>query len=404
MNARAKRRAWSRCRGAGRRHPGEACDPRPARHAVGPADFPGRHGGGRRAARPVPQPVRGRAPHRTVAHAAQGADRGRRGPSRRRGGARSGAPPRRGRADRFRGAAASRFGRGRGGSAARRRLRGRASHRRRQAGRARRPSRARPCRRHPRQRVDRALRRQPLGDRRGQARRDCPSARQGHLRPHGRRQDRRRPSRPRRNSSPITAAAARSSANIWRSSGVLSAPRPARWTPRSPAIRSTARRWRSRKRIGAGAPSPIGGFWRGSARPVSSPAGSRPGEPTRSVCIWPRSDIRFWVIRSMARASKPRPSNSPGEQKPLWQRWGDRRCTPRRSGSSIRSPASALRFESAPPADFSRLLNALRAQRLGEAAPPSTRCCDPMPPSLRSVSASRPFFGHAFSTKIAIRP
>ena len=32
----------------------------------------------------------------------------------------------------------------------------------------------------------------------------------------------------------------------------------------------------------------------------------------------------------------------------------------------------ALRFESAPPADFSRLLNALRAQRLGEAAPPST--------------------------------
>ena len=43
-------------------------------------------------------------------------------------------------------------------------------------------------------------------------------------------------------------------------------------------------------------------------------AGWKPGGPIRSVSIWPRSDIRSWVIRSTGRASKPRRAGYPPRQ------------------------------------------------------------------------------------------
>ena len=82
------------------------------------------------------------------------------------------------------------------GYPARRGLRGRASHRDRQAGRARRSSGARPCRGHAGQRADPPLRRELVRHRRGQAARHRAPAGQGHIRPSGRRQDRRCASRP----------------------------------------------------------------------------------------------------------------------------------------------------------------------------------------------------------------
>ena len=99
------------------------------------------------------------------------------------------------------------------------------------------------------------MRREPVGDRRGQAPGHRPSARQGHLGPSGRRQDRRRPSGPRRTlrrPRPHRLAGARISR---RSSGAASTSRPARSTPRSAAIRATARKWRSRPRSAAATPS-----------------------------------------------------------------------------------------------------------------------------------------------------
>jgi RNA pseudouridylate synthase/S4 domain len=89
-------------------------------------------------------------------------------------------------------------------------------------------------------------------------------------------------------SSPITAAVDLWSANIRRSSGAASTRRPARWMRQSPVIRTSGRRWRPHPRIAAGTPSPTGGSRSRSVRRASSPAGLKPGEPTRSACTWPQ--------------------------------------------------------------------------------------------------------------------
>ena len=129
--------------------------------------------------------------------------------------------------------------------AARHRLRGRASAGRSTSRPASSSTRPPGTPRHAGQRADRPLRRQPVGHRRGQAAGHRPSARQGHLRPAGRRQDRRRPSGPRRRCSPTTAAQARWCANIcalvW---GALGRAVGRRSTRRSAATPAIARRWR----------------------------------------------------------------------------------------------------------------------------------------------------------------
>ena len=174
----------------------------------------------RRAARPLPQPGRRRARARPFAHAAEGADRGRQVDDRRRRGARSGGAGRRGRGDRARRAAGRRRGDRRRGPAAR----GSSSRTSICSSSTSRPgSSSIPAPGHAAghagQRADPPLRRQPVGHRRGQAAGHRPSPRQGHLRPAGRRQERRRPPGPRgavRRPRPQRIARC---ANIARSSG-----------------------------------------------------------------------------------------------------------------------------------------------------------------------------------------
>ena len=104
MNARANRSAAGEPE---RLPPPEAVrQPLTARGAAGVRRRRGRRG---RAARPFPRARGGRAQPRAVAHAAQGADRGRRSEHRRKRRARSGGAARRGRAHRLRGAAGGGF-------------------------------------------------------------------------------------------------------------------------------------------------------------------------------------------------------------------------------------------------------------------------------------------------------
>ena len=110
VNAKAKRRAWSLCsRGrsgrAGKR-PGRRGAPPPAGCARRSAGLRRWRRERRRAARSVPGPGGGRAKSRSVAHPAQGADRGRPGKGRRKRCARSFDTAHGGRTDRLRGAVA----------------------------------------------------------------------------------------------------------------------------------------------------------------------------------------------------------------------------------------------------------------------------------------------------------
>src|SRR6516225_10189498 len=72
---------------------------------------------------------------------------------------------------------------------------------------------------------------------------------------------------------------------------------------------------------------------------ASSPAGSRPGAPTRSASTSPRSGIRSSATPSTAAASKPRLASSPTTPKPRSRPLADRLCMPISSVSSIRRRA-----------------------------------------------------------------
>ena len=80
-----------------------------------------------------------------------------------------------------------------------------------------------------------------------------------------------------------------------------------------------------------------------------SPAGSRPGGPTRSASTWPRSAIRCSAIRSMARASRPRQRCSARPAVRRSQRSDGRLCTRRCLGFEHPATGETLRFESPPP-------------------------------------------------------
>ena len=100
------------------------------------------------------------------------------------------------------------------------------------------------CDRHAGQCAGRPLRGEPVRHRRGQASRHRASARQGHHRADGGGQDRPRPSRRSRRSSPTMAAAGRCGAATWPSSGARRSGRAAPSTRRSTAIRTPATGWR----------------------------------------------------------------------------------------------------------------------------------------------------------------
>ena len=131
------------------------------------------------------------AAHRAVAHAPQGADPRRRGHDRRPHDPRSGLSRQRGRDRRGRGAGAGAGRARRREHPAQHRVRGRRDHRHRQAGRPGGASGGGPRHRHAGQRADRALRRQPVRHRRGEAAGHRAPARQGHHRADGGGQDRR---------------------------------------------------------------------------------------------------------------------------------------------------------------------------------------------------------------------
>ena len=167
--------------------------------------------------------------------------------------------------------------------------------------------------RHARQRAHRPLRREPVRHRRRAAAGHRAPARQGHERAARGRQDRPRPSRRWRRSSPITAAPARSSAPIWPSSGACPSRAAARSTRPSAAARRTARRWRSsptsrgrqarhalRRRGALRGPARAP---RGEPRPLQR---SRPGARTRSASTWPISATRCSATRPTGPASRPR--------------------------------------------------------------------------------------------------
>ena len=225
--------------------PSQVRAPRSAHGARRSADFRRRRRERGRAARPLPGPGGGGKTNRSVAHPAEGADRGRRSEDRRQRRARSFDAARRGRAHRLRGAAGGGIAPHRRGHPACRGLRGRASDRDRQAGRARRPSGAGPCGGHAGQRADPPLRSEPVGNRRGQAARNRAPAGQGHVGASGRRQDGRRasgPGGPLRRPWPHRLLEARiSGARLGR----LRSERGQGRRRRSAAIRAIGKKWRS---------------------------------------------------------------------------------------------------------------------------------------------------------------
>ncbi len=165
----------------------------------------------------------------------------------------------------------------------------------------------------------------------GAARRHRPSARQGHERPPGRRQDARRAHRAR-----ARAAGAHRDPRISRAGHGRHRARRAPSTRRSAGIRRVARRWRSsprgRRRARISKCSSASGSRRCCA------AGSRRAARTRSAFISPRSVIRSSAIpRTAGRARS---------------RFRDRRCTRRASRSSIRSRAARAAWESPLPRGF----------------------------------------------------
>ena len=235
---------------------------------------------------------------------------------------------------------------------------------RRQAGRARRPSRARPCRRDAGQRADPPLRRQPVGRRRGQAPGDRPSSRQGHLRPAGRRQERRRPPGPR---------------------GAVRRPRPQRIAQaRISRARLGRARARGGNRRGGDRPPPVqpredGGGRRqarpGGGHPLARRGTARPGEPRRL----PAGDRTHPPDPRPSRPYRPSAARRFGlrsgfqdqGEPPFGGRRGRRStpsaarpCTPRSSPSIIPITGEPLAFESPLPEDLNNLVRYL-ATRAG---------------------------------------
>ena len=171
---------------------------------------------------------------------------------------------------------------------------------------------------HPGQRADPALRGEPVGNRRGQAARDCAPARQGHVRAPCRRQDGcgasglggpPRRSRPHRLAqAPISRAGLGA---LDATAGKVDAPigRDPRHREKMTVMsgergRRATTRWRLEENLG----------------PASLVACQRRADTTQFGSTWPRSAIRCWVIRCMGQGSRPKPrclATPPGRRSPI---------------------------------------------------------------------------------------
>ena len=220
----------------------------------------------------------------------------------------------------------------------------------------------RPRQRHAGQRADRALRRQPVRHRRGEAAGHRAPARQGHQRPDGGGQDRRARTARSARSSP-TRPTGRSSAatSLWsgarpaRPRGTIDAP-----LDRHPHARD--KRPCARAAASHDALASAGALRRrrtASRSRACSPARWRPAAPTRSGCIWPISAIRSWATRPTAPASRPRPACFPGGARRAGSARPPGAACLSTCALSIPISGEVLEFRSELPADLRRLRDAL---------------------------------------------